>query len=137
MPMRRVGFYLAVVLAIVPLGTIWAESPSTCGDNHITCGGEETCCEHIVAYYSPQGSQGASAVEGQCLPQGQKCNSFWCGAQHCEAGFWGTPKVCCVDPRSGGMPDYQCARSELNCPGNTETLTIREKTLPERILKGS
>jgi hypothetical protein len=123
----RKAIYLVLILTSFSTARLWAAgNAASCGDDHMVCGTGETCCEHEVAFYSPNGVQGTAQTEGQCLPAGQKCGQFWCGPKHCEGGFWGDPKVCCIDPRQGAVPDYQCARTELNCPGNTQLLTIRD-----------
>ena len=123
----RKQVYIALLLAGTLGGAVRAdEVGAACGDSGMVCGETEKCCAHTVAYYSPDGVQGASHTEGQCIAKADKCSAFWCGPQHCQAGFFSTPKVCCIDPRPGGAPEYQCARTELNCPGNTGTLMIRE-----------
>jgi len=131
--MRKTAF-LSVIALLFSVSLVRADGAS-CGDSALSCGGEEKCCEHVVAYYSASGVNGTSYVEGQCIPKEQKCGEFWCGPKRCEGGFWGKPTVCCVEPRSGGAPEYQCARTELSCPGNTQSLTIRNKE-PERHLQG-
>jgi len=125
---------LALLTLVFALPVAWAGSDA-CGDSGMACGEEEKCCEHVVAYYSANGVNGTSYVEGQCVPKTQKCGQFWCGPKRCEGGFWGSPTVCCVEPRSGGAPGYQCAKTEMSCPGNTQSLTIRDNQ-PERRLQG-
>ena len=130
---RSLLIFLGFLMTSAPQGVLAVEA---CGDNGMVCGDEEKCCEHVTAYYSQGGVQGASSVDGQCLPKSQKCGEFWCGPKHCQSSLWGSQTVCCVDPGSGGAPEYQCARNEMSCPGNTQLLTIRS-TNSERSLKGS
>jgi hypothetical protein len=132
---RSLVIMVGMLMTGAPQATFAVES---CGDSGILCGDEEKCCEHLTAYYSEGGVQGASTVEGQCVPKAQKCGEFWCGPKHCQASIWGSQTVCCIDPGTGGMPDYQCARNELSCPGNAQLLSIRSpSTTQERSLKGS
>ena len=116
-------------------GVAGASAEEACGDEGLSCGAEEHCCEHVVAMFSDDHAVGPAYVQGACLPKAQKCNSFWCGNRQCSAGFFGSPSVCCVNtPPAGGSSEYSCAYSELNCPGNTEQLSIRE-TQPARSLR--
>jgi hypothetical protein len=85
--------------------------------------------------YSEDHAVSPSFVQGQCVPQGQKCSDFWCGNRECKASFFGSPSVCCVNtPENSSNPQYSCAYSELSCPGNTQQLSIRESQ-PNRTLR--
>jgi hypothetical protein len=96
-----------------------------CGGRGRLCGDDEQCCEHTMAIFNGDGAAAPPYLEGQCVPKSQKCGEFWCGNRHCESGFFGTPSVCCVQISPSGASQYVCAHSELNCPGNTQQLSIR------------
>jgi hypothetical protein len=89
------------------------------------CPEEQHFCEHEVAQFSENTPVGTPYKEGKCVPKEQKCGDFFCGPRHCQGGFFSTPTVCCVNTPENATPEYSCAASELNCPGNTELLTIR------------
>jgi len=121
----------ALALAGLVLGTCGparaGEDGPNCGDQELSCGTSERCCEHVVAMFSPAGTSATPYLEGQCVPKEQRCAEFWCGNRHCQSGFFGTPSVCCIMEHPGLSTDYHCAYSELNCPGNTAQLSIRDR----------
>jgi len=126
-----------ILLGLLMLATAtWLRAESVCGDEHVTCGQDEKCCEHIVAMFSSAGAVAPPYVVGQCIPKEQRCGEYWCGNRHCQAGFFGSPSVCCVTNNSGGEPAYRCAYSELSCPGNTEQLTIRDRIASRPLQRG-
>ena len=128
-------FALMLAIFSVSAMSVFAEGEG-CGDEGIYCGESERCCEHVVAMFSGESPSAPSFIKGRCVPKEQKCGQFWCGNRQCSGGILGTPTVCCVNQEAHESPDYACARSELNCPGNTTQLTIRD-TQPERRLQGS
>jgi hypothetical protein len=103
-------------------------SSAACGTEQLACGESEHCCEHTVAMFSDAGASAPPYKEGKCIPKEQKCEAFWCGNRHCQASFFGTPTICCVSAQPELPPEYKCAYSELNCPGNNQQLTIRDHT---------
>jgi len=112
-----------------------AEAP--CGDDGVTCGDTEICCEHVIAMFSGDSPASPPYVEGECLPKESKCSHFWCGSRQCNSGIFGAPSVCCISTsEEGAIPQYSCAFSELNCPGNSQQLTIRDSQ-PSRTLRRS
>jgi hypothetical protein len=92
------------------------------------CTPTEHYCGHVVAMFTPDGGSAPPYKEGQCVSRDQKCSDFWCGNRHC-GGWFGTQVVCCIQNGGQAAISYQCAGSELNCPGNTQQLTIRDRTL--------
>ena len=106
-----------------------------CGDDGITCGDDERCCEHVIAMFSEDHATSPAYVQGQCAPKAQKCADFWCGNRQCKSGFFGLPSICCINtPESGSAAQYSCAFSELSCPGNAQQLSIRDSQ-PNRTLR--
>lgn len=132
------GLGFAAVLLAGSIQLSWADE--TCGEQGITCGSEQHCCTHVMAIFSDNGASSPPYVEGRCIPKEEHCGEYWCGNRQCKAGFFGMPSVCCVKDRPGLSTEYKCAYSELNCPGNTQQLTIRprssdkEQTLASTIL---
>jgi hypothetical protein len=131
--MKKSLLLLALVI-LLPLTVIRAEDVA-CGDDGVTCGTDEHCCEHVIAMFSGDHASAPAYVQGQCIPKAQKCAEFWCGNRQCSSGFFGSPSVCCINmPVESSTPQYSCAYSELNCPGNTQQLTIRDNQ-PNRTLR--
>ena len=131
----KMSLLILTVVLLAPCSILWADPG--CGDDGITCGGDEHCCEHVIAMFSDDHSVAPPYVQGQCLPKDAKCSDFWCGNRQCTHGFFGAPSVCCINtPDGGATPEYSCAYSELNCPGNGQQLTIRESQ-PTRTLRRS
>ncbi len=123
--------WLALALLMAPATGAFAEGEGSCGDEGLFCGESERCCEHVVAMFSGESPSAPSYIKGQCIPKEQKCAAIWCGSRQCSGGIFGNPTVCCVNHEFGQAPEYTCARTELNCPGNTTQLSIRD-TQPER-----
>src|SRR5437870_2657184 len=118
---------LLILGLILVLPISWLRAEASCGDDGITCGDEEHCCEHVIAMFSEDHPTSPPYVQGQCAPKAQKCAEFWCGNKECKSSFFGSPSVCCVNtPDQGSASQYSCAFSELSCPGNTQQLSIRE-----------
>lgn len=130
MKLWGLGIALSVLFSVPVLG-----AEGSCGDEGLVCGEEESCCEHFIAMFAGDVPAAPMYVQGKCVPKGQRCRDFWCGNKHCEAGFFGTPTVCCVNTPANAVPEYSCARSELSCPGNNKALTIRNSS-SERDLQG-
>lgn len=129
-------FTLILALLTAPAMGVFAGSDGSCGDEGLYCQENERCFEHVVAMFSGETPSAPSYVKGKCVPKDQKYTGFWCGNRSCSGGLFGNPTVCCINQEYGEAPDYVCARTELNCPGNTTQLTIRD-TQPERRLQGS
>ena len=130
--MKKALFIMGLLFAI-PLAVLRADS--SCGDDGVMCGENESCCEHVIAMFSNDQAATPPYVQGRCIPKEQKCSDFWCGNRQCTSGFFGSRSVCCVNtPEAGGTPQYSCAYSELSCPGNTQQLSIRESQ-PNRTLR--
>ena len=129
--MRKSLFILGLLLAL-PFSLLRADV--SCGDDGLSCGDEEHCCEHVMAMFSEDHASSPPYVQGQCVSKSQKCSDFWCGNHQCKSGFFGAPSVCCVNTPITGTPEYSCAFSELSCPGNGEQLTIRSSS-PTRTLQ--
>src|ERR1700688_1776671 len=111
---------ILLTLFILAQGSL-LRADSSCGDDGIICGGDEHCCEHVIAMFSDDHASAPPYVQGQCIPKDAKCSEFWCGNRECTHGFCGSPSVCCINtPEGGGTPQYSCAFSELNCPGNAQ-----------------
>jgi hypothetical protein len=128
------SLFVLVLALLIPLSILRAQE-SACGDDGLTCGEEEHCCEHVIAMFGGDHATAPPYVEGQCAPKNAKCADFWCGNRECTSGFFGTHSVCCINtPASSATPEYTCAYSELNCPGNAQQLTIRESQ-PSRTLR--
>lgn len=126
---------LSLCLALGAAQKAYADENS-CGDQQMVCGEEERCCEHVTATFFQSGASAPAYVEGRCIPKEQRCSAFWCGNRQCKSGLFGTPSVCCVNQTTGGAQEYQCAMSELSCPGNTQQLTIRTSSI-QHPLQGS
>ena len=130
--MRKLFVIMGCLLAM-PISVLRAESG--CGDDGLVCSENEHCCEHVIAMFSEDHAVTPPYVQGQCVPNDQKCAAFWCGNRQCTSGFFGTHSVCCVNtPETGGTPQYSCAYNELSCPGNTQQLSIRDNQ-PNRNLR--
>jgi len=130
--MKKSLVILGLIL-MLPVAPLMAES--ACGDDGVTCGDEEHCCEHVIATFSEDHSTAPSYVQGRCVAKAQKCDDFWCGNRQCKAGFFGSPSVCCINiPEKGAASEFSCAYSEISCPGNSQQLTIRSST-PTRTLQ--
>jgi len=129
---------LTLILSLMMLpamGVIaWGEE---CGDEGLYCRDGERCFEYVVAMFSGESPSAPSFVKGKCVRDDQKYQGFWCGNRQCSGGIFGSPTVCCINQEFGEAPEYACARTELNCPGNTTQLTIRNDDKPGRKLKGS
>jgi hypothetical protein len=129
--MKAWTLILSFLLAASP--ALFAEG--MCGDDGLTCGDQEHCCEHVIAMFSDDHATAPPYIQGQCAPKEQKCADFWCGNRQCKPGFFGSPSVCCINtPDQGSAPSYACAYSELSCPGNTQQLSIRDNQ-PNRTLR--
>ena len=121
------------LLTFASISPIWADM--NCGDDGLTCGDSERCCEHVIAMFTDDHATTPPYVQCQCVPKTQKCGDFWCGNKQCKIGFFGSPSVCCVNqPQPNSAPKYACAFSELSCPGNSDQLSIRSST-PTRTLQ--
>src|SRR5882672_11307522 len=95
-----------VITLLIPLSFLRAEEPA-CGDDGLTCGNDQHCCEHVIAMFSEGQATAPPFVQGQCAPKETKCSDFWCGNRECTSGFFGTHSVCCVNtPESGAIPQY-------------------------------
>ncbi len=130
--MKKLLLILSLVLV---LSASFLRADGRCGDDGLTCGDEEHCCEHVIAMFSDDHPTAPPYVQGQCAPKAQKCADFWCGNRQCKSGFFASPTVCCVNaPEGGASPQYSCAYSELSCPGNAQQLSIRESQ-PNRTLR--
>ncbi len=122
-----------IVLASL-FAPVFGHADTACGDEGLTCGDQERCCEHLVAFFS-DASSAPPYVSGTCVASEQKCSEFWCGNEQCKAGIFTRPSVCCISlPDGASSREYTCKSSELNCPGNTQRLTIRD-TQPTRTLR--
>jgi hypothetical protein len=125
-------FFCAIALGG---GMARAAEPATCGEERITCGDREKCCEHKVATFCANESCSSLRVEGRCVPTENSCDEFWCGNRHCESNWLFSKDVCCVYYPQGSTPDYACTASELNCPGNNARLSMRG-SVASRSLQG-
>ena len=109
---------------------------ATCGDDQLTCGSKEKCCEHRIATFCENETCSSVRVEGRCVARDKSCSEFWCGNRQCQTRWLRSRDVCCVYFQAGDNPEYSCAASELSCPGNTTQLSIRP-TVASRTLQGS
>lgn len=61
------GWILIGGLLLATASALWADG--ACGDEQVTCGEGEKCCEHIVAMFSSEGATAPPYVQGQCIPK--------------------------------------------------------------------
>lgn len=126
-----------ILLTAIVMAPGWGRAENVCGEDGLVCEQSERCCEHVIAAFAGDHAASPPYIQGQCIPQEQKCTDFWCGNEQCKGGFFGTPSVCCTNvPSPGAAPQYSCAYSELSCPGNTQRLSIRDNQ-PNRTLRRS
>lgn len=130
--MKRLMGLVVLAFFLLP---VRGYSETRCGEEGLTCEDQERCCERVIAIFADDHAAAPPYVQGQCIPQDQKCGDFWCGNEECKSRFYGTPSVCCINsPVPGAAKQYSCAFSELSCPGNSQRLTIRDSQ-PSRTLR--
>src|SRR5712692_3844273 len=95
-----------LITLLIPLSILRADELA-CGDDGLTCGNDERCCEHVIAMFAGDHATAPAYVEGRCVPKEAKCADFWCGNRECTSGFFGARSVCCINtPDSGATPQY-------------------------------
>lgn len=96
------------------------------------CSSEQRCVKHLVTDCDGLHCS-ATRWEGRCVDKGLSRGDqqqFSCGTHVCGQSFFQTMHVCCITRQAGSLvPQYRCAATIYNCPGNQDRLPIRQTAL--------
>src|SRR5688572_4613565 len=94
--MRRYLFLGIILMGTLLNGATPGFATKTCGDEGLTCGEGQRCCEHTVGTFCANQQCGYTYVKGQCVDASDSCGDFWCGNRRCNSSWLNTKTTCCI-----------------------------------------